>query len=168
MLALGVEPGVALGVAMSVGTFLWRASRPHMAVVGRVPGTEHFRNEKRFRVETYPELLMLRVDEGLFFGNIGSVRRRIEQELACRGGVRHLVLDLSSVGSVDYTALEALQRLHEDLRGRGITLDLAEVRGPVMDRLERAGWLPSLARPPFLSLHEAVRQLASRDPAPAA
>lgn len=160
VLALGVEAGVGIGVAMSVGTLLWRTSRPHIAVVGRVPGTEHFRNEKRFRVETCPGVLMLRVDERLFFANVGGVLQRIEEELARREGVRHLVLDLSSVGDVDLTAVEALQRLHEDLRQRGIELHLAEVRGPVMARLEHTDWPSRLSHPPFLSLHEALRQLA--------
>lgn len=164
VLALGVELGVGLGVALSIGTFLWRASRPHMAVVGRVPGTHHFRNEKRFEVETYPQLLMVRIDERLFFANIGSVVQRTEEELARRPGVQHLVLDLSSVADVDLTAVEALQRLHVDLRHRGIELHLAEVRGPVMDRLKHTDWPGQLTHPPFLHLHQAVERLVS--PAP--
>jgi len=162
VLALGVEIGVGLGVAMSIGTFLWRASRPHMAVVGRVPGTEHFRNEKRFQVETYSGLLMLRIDERLFFANVSSVLHRMEEELARRGEVRHFVLDLSSVSDIDLTAVEALQRLHGDLRQRGIELHLAEVRGPVMDRLQHTEWPRQFTYPPFLSLHEAVQQLTGR------
>lgn len=164
VLALGVEAGVGLGVAFSVGTFLWRASRPHMAVVGRLPGTHHFRNEKRFQVETWPDLLMIRIDETLFFANVSSVLQRIEQELARRPGVRHLVLDLSSVSDLDLTALEALQRLHGSLRQRGIELHLAEVRGPVMDRLDRTDWLAGLAHAPFLSLQQAVEHLAAPVP----
>ena len=164
VLALGVELGVGLGVALSIGTFLWRASRPHMAVVGRVPGTHHFRNEKRFEVETYPELLMVRIDERLFFANIGSVLQRTEEELAHRPGVRHLVLDLSSVADVDLTAVEALQRLHVDLRQRGIELHLAEVRGPVMDRLGHTDWPGQLTHPPFLNLHQAVGGLVPASP----
>lgn len=156
VLVLGVEAGVGLGVAMSIGTFLWRASRPHIAVVGRVGDSEHFRNELRFAVRTYPELLLLRVDESLFFANISAVVQRVEWELDQRGDVRHLVLDLSSVSRIDLTAVEALQRLQVDLRERGITLHLAEVRGPVMDRLKLTELPGALARKPFLSLHEAV------------
>jgi SulP family sulfate permease len=161
VLVLGVEAGVGLGVAMSIGTFLWRASRPHIAVVGRVGDSEHFRNELRFAVQTYPGLLLLRVDESLFFANISAVVQRVERELDQRGDVRHLVLDLSSVSRIDLTAVEALQRLQVDLRERGITLHLAEVRGPVMDRLKLTELPGALARKPFLSLHEAVGVLAS-------
>jgi SulP family sulfate permease len=160
VLVWGVEAGVGLGVAMSIGTFLWRASRPHMAVLGRVGDSEHFRNERRFAVTTYPGLLLLRVDEVLFFGNIAAVLERIGQELGRRADVRHLVLDLSSVSHIDLTAIEALQRLPADLRARGIELHLAEVRGPVMDRLKQTTLPGQLAHEPFLSLHEAIGVLA--------
>jgi SulP family sulfate permease len=167
VLGLGVEAGVGLGVAMSIGTFLWRASRPHMAVVGRVGDSEHFRNERRFSVRTYPGLLLLRVDESLFFANIPAVLQRIEEEIGRRGDVRHLVLDLSSASHIDLTAVEALQRLHVDLRERGIEMYLAEVRGPVMDRLKETGLPDHLAHEPFLSLHEATRLLAPAASSPA-
>ncbi len=160
VLVLGVEAGVALGVAMSIGTFLWRASRPHIAVVGRVGASEHFRNERRFAVTTYPGLLLMRVDESLFFANIAAVVARIEEEIERQGNTRDLVLDLSSVSHVDLTAVEALLRLHTDLRERGIALHLAEVRGPVMDRLAQTELPQKLARPPFLNLHEAAAALA--------
>ncbi|WP_082151616.1 SulP family inorganic anion transporter [Caenimonas sp. SL110] len=166
VLGLGVEAGVGLGVAMSIGTFLWRASRPHMAVVGRVGESEHFRNERRFSVRTYPGLLLLRVDESLFFANIPAVVRRIEEEIARLGDVRHLVLDLSSVGHIDLTAVEALQRLHSDLRERGIQMHLAEVRGPVMDRLKHTSLPGQLVNKPFLSLHEAIGLLAGEGSTP--
>jgi SulP family sulfate permease len=163
VLGLGVEAGVGLGVAMSIGTFLWRASRPHIAVVGRVGDSEHFRNEQRFAVKTYPSLLLMRVDESLFFANVPAVLNRIEEEIERRGDVRHLVVDLSSVNRIDLTAVEALQRLHTDLRERGIELHFAEVRGPVMDRLAQTNLPHTLAHKPFLSLHEAAGTLV---PAP--
>lgn len=168
VLALGVEAGVGLGVAMSIGTFLWRSSRPHIAVVGRVGDSEHFRNERRFSVKTYPGLLLVRVDESLFFANISAVLQRIEEEIGQRGDVRHLVLDLSSVGHIDLTAVEALQRLRIDLHGRGIVMHLAEVRGPVMDRLKNTGLLGQLVHEPFLNLHQATGLLAPAGSLPAA
>lgn len=167
VLGLGVEAGVGLGLSMSIGTFLFRASRPHMAVVGRVGDSEHFRNERRFPVRTDPELLLLRVDESLFFGNIRAVLHRIEEEVGRRDDVRHLVLDLSSASHIDLTAVEALQRLLVDLRERGIEMHLAEVRGPVMDRLKDSSLPGQLAHEPFLSLHEATAVLASAGSSPA-
>lgn len=163
VLSLGVEAGVGLGVAMSVGTFLWRASRPHVAVVGRVGDSEHFRNERRFTVQTYTGMLLVRVDESLFFANIAAVIQRVEEELGRRVDVRHLVLSLSSVSHIDLTAVEALGRLQADLRERRIEMYLAEVRGPVMDRLKDTDLLGQLVHPPFISLHDAIRALAPSD-----
>lgn len=161
VLALGVEAGVAVGVALSIGTFLWRASRPHIAVLGRLPGTEHFRNVLRFPVETFPGLLLLRVDENLFFANTAAVLDRLEAELRLRPDTHSLVLVLSSVSHIDLTAAEALERLHRELEVRGVRLHLAEVKGPVLDRLKHAGRLRGLLEGHFVSVHDAVRALGA-------
>jgi sulfate permease, SulP family len=160
VLVLGVEVGIAIGIALSVGTFLWRASRPHIAVVGRLPGTEHFRNIDRHRVETLPGVLMLRIDENLFFGNVASTLDRLQLELARRPDTRDLVLVMSSVSHVDLTAGEALLRLQSDLAFRGLRLHLAEVKGPVLDRLKASGWMQRLDHEPYLSAHAAFEALA--------
>ena len=141
VLALGVEAGVIVGVVLSMGTLIWRASRPHIAVLGRIPGTEHFRNVDRYAATTCATVLILRVDANLFFGNVDAVNERIEDELRAHPSTRHLVLAMSAVSSIDTTALFALQELNASLRARGIHLHLAEVKGPVMDRL-RASSLP--------------------------
>lgn len=159
VLAQGVETGILLGVSLSVGTYLWRASRPHMAVLGRVSGTEHFRNEQRFRVGTEPGLLILRIDENLFFGNISAVIDRVQAELGQRSDTSMLLLVLSSVSHIDTTAAEALLRLQDDLRARAVDLRIAEIKGPVLDRLNRSGWARRLAHEPFLSVHQAVQSL---------
>lgn len=164
VLAFGVEWGVAIGVVWSVGTFLFRASRPHVAVLGRVPGTEHFRNELRAAVESEPGLLVIRVDENLFFANIDAVVRRILLELAQRARTRNLVLVFSSVSHVDLTAVESLHRLHAELAGRGVALHLAEVKGPVLDRFRQGEALGELARAPFISVHAAVSALGAQPP----
>ena len=159
VLGLGVEAGIGIGVALSAGTFLWRASRPHIAVLGRLAGTEHFRNEQRFQVETQPHLLIMRIDENLFFANSAAVLDRIEAELAHRPVTRDLLLVLSSVSHIDLTAAEALERLLADLDARGIILHLAEVKGPVLDRLKHAGRLRGLVHEPFVSVHSAALAL---------
>ena len=161
VLVLGVEAGIGIGVALSLSVFVWRASRPHIAVIGRLPGTEHFRNERRFQVQTWPGLLIMRIDENLFFANISAVLDRIEAEIGARPGTRDLLLVLSSVSHIDLTAAEALERLFGDLKSRDIVLHLAEVKGPVLDRLRRGGLLGPLIRPPFVSVHAAAQALAT-------
>ena len=151
VLGLGVEAGVVVGVALSMGSLIWRASRPHIAVLGRIAGTEHFRNIDRYSAATAPGLLMLRVDAGLFFGNVEAVNERIEDELAAHPDTRHLVLVLSAVNAIDTSALFGLKELNASLCQRGVLLHLAEVKGPVMDRLKQSDLLQTLGGRLYLS-----------------
>ncbi|AWL03479.1 SulP family inorganic anion transporter [Massilia oculi] len=171
VLVLGVEAGVLVGVALSMGSLIWRASRPHIAVLGRIHGTEHFRNVDRYSAETTPGLLMLRVDAGLFFGNVDAVNERIDEELVQHAATAHLVLVLSAVNAIDTSALFGLQELNASLGQRGVTLHLAEVKGPVMDRLRDSDLLGQLSGQVFLSAANAWDRLAGSSaagrPAPA-
>ncbi|MQA39241.1 SulP family inorganic anion transporter [Rugamonas aquatica] len=151
VLVLGVEAGVVVGVALSMGTLIWRASRPHIAVLGRIAGTEHFRNVERYPAETQPALLVLRIDANLFFGNMEAVAERIECELATHTSARHLVLVMTAVSSIDTSALYAMSELNQSLKRRGIGLHLAEVKGPVLDRLRNSELLRELNGQLFLS-----------------
>lgn len=135
VLALGVERGVLAGVILSLGLVVWRGSRPHIAVVGRIPGTEHFRNVDRHAVETRAGLLALRIDESLFFGNASAVEDAVERRLAEAPGTGRVLLVLSAVNHVDASGLAMLDELDTRLAQRGIVLQFAEVKGPVMDRL---------------------------------
>ncbi|NHZ65143.1 SulP family inorganic anion transporter [Massilia genomosp. 1] len=143
VIALGIDYGVILGVLLSLGTLILRASRPHIAVLGRIAGTEHFRNIERYPAGTVPDVLMLRIDANLFFGNVEAVNARIEDELRLHPAARHLVLVMTAVSSIDTSALFGLGELNLALRQRGIGLHLAEVKGPVMDRL-KASELPGV------------------------
>ena len=151
VLGLGVEAGVIVGLMLSMGAIIWRASRPHIAVLGRIAGTEHFRNIKRYPGGTAPTVLLLRIDAGLFFANVEPVRQRIEEELASHPATRDLVLVLSAVNAIDTSALFGLIELNTMLKGRGIGLHLAEVKGPVMDRLKDSALLDALHGRVFLS-----------------
>lgn len=160
VLLLDIELGLLLGVLVGIGVFLWRSSRPHVAVVGRIPGTQHFRNVKRHSVETWPGLLLLRVDRSLFFANINYVDDLVAEQVADNPELKHLVIICSAMNTIDYSALEALEQLADSLHRAGVNLHLAEVKGPVMDRLEHFGiekWLsPGNV---FLSTEEAVQAL---------
>ncbi|MCH8542062.1 MAG: sulfate permease [Alcanivorax sp.] len=156
----GVEAGIAIGIGLSLATLVWRASRPHIAVVGRLPGTEHFRNVNRYEVETHSSVLFLRIDENLFFGNVRAVEDRVLSELKRQPEARHLVLIMSSVSRVDGTALDTLHGLNKELAKRNILLHLAEVKGPVLDRLARSSLLEQLSGKVFMSAFEAEVFLA--------
>ena len=154
-LGLGVEVGVASGVAISVLLHLYKTSRPHVAEVGRVPGTEHFRNVLRHDVETAPTVLTLRIDESLYFVNAGFLEELIFSRLAERSKVKHVVLMFSAVNEVDYSALETLEAINHRLKELGVGLHLSEVKGPVMDRLKRSHIVDGLNGRVFLSQHDA-------------
>ena len=136
---------------------------PHIAEIGRLPGTVHYRNTKRAQVITYPHLLALRIDADLFFANARPVERAIEAALLARAGITQLLLDLSGVNQIDLTALEGLRELNHNLRTRGVSLSLAEVKGPVLDRLARSTLLSELVQPPFRFTHDAFVALNAGD-----
>ena len=159
-LFLGVEPGVVTGVVVSVALYLWRAAHPHAAVVGLVPGTQHFRNVLRHAVVTSPEVLTLRIDESLTFMNARWLEEKVLELAAERPALRDLVLMCSAVNDVDASALESLRMINGRLHDAGVHLHLSEVKGPVLDRLERAGLPAQLTGRIFLSQYDAYATLA--------
>lgn len=159
VLIFGLEAGIGLGVLFSVGALLFRASAPHIAVVGRIPDSEHFRNVERHGVETIPGVLFIRIDERLFFGNLGAVEMRLNQELSQASGAHDLVLVMSAVNLMDATAVEVFSELNRELIERGIRLHLAEVKGPIQDRLMRTMLWSTLSGSVFLSANEAFEKL---------
>ena len=139
VLMLGFESGILLGIAWSLGAMVWRHSQPHMAEVGRLPGTEHFRNVNRYQVDVLDGVLVVRVDESLDFTNIQRVELRLCEMVHARQGVRQIVLLLSAVNHIDHSAMQTLLELDQALAEQGRTLHLAEVKGFVMDRLQACG-----------------------------
>lgn len=166
VLVLGLQGGIVLGIALSLATLLYRASTPHIAVVGRVAGTEHFRNVERHGVETLPGVLFLRIDESIFFGNLRAIEARLMAELAKLHHPHAVVLIMSAVNRVDLTGLEALTDLQRDLSARGVALHLAEVKGPVQDRMQGTALLAGLAGCIHLSTNAAFEGLAAQEPVP--
>lgn len=155
----GVEIGILSGIVLSVGLFLYRTSRPHVAVVGLVPDTEHFRNVLRHDVITSPHILSIRIDESLYFANARYLEERLTALLLEQPQVKHLILFCSAVNDIDASALESLEALNQRLKDMGVTFHLSEVKGPVMDRLRRSDLLEQLTGKVFLSQFHAVAAL---------
>jgi len=158
-LLFGVEQGLAAGVGLSLALHLYRSSRPHVAEVGQVPGTTHFRNVNRYEVVTMPEVLTLRVDESLYFPNARWLEDLVQTRVAENPELKHLVLMFSAVNDIDASALESLEMIEAKLRAAGVTLHLSEVKGPVMDKLERTD-LPAHLGGIHLTQFDAMEQLA--------
>lgn len=158
-LGLGVEIGVSVGVAVSILLFLFKTSRPHIAEVGLVPNTQHFRNIRRHAVQTVPSVLTLRVDESLYFANARFLEDYIYDRVQGDTDLKHVILMCSAVNEVDTSALESLEAINHRLDLLGVKFHLSEVKGPVMDRLKRAHFLDELTGRVFLSQFEAAIEL---------
>ncbi len=154
-LVLGVEFGVSAGVAISTLLYLYRSSRPHVAEVGLLPGTQHFRNIARHDVITDPTLVNLRIDENLYFANARFLEDLVLERIAEDSAVRNVVLMCSAVNDIDTSALESLEAINHRLKELGIRLHCSEIKGPVMDRLEKTGFLRELTGEVFLSQYQA-------------
>ncbi len=156
-LLVGVEAGVFAGVILSIALFLYRSSRPHFAVVGQVRDTEHFRNVARHDVWTNPRLISIRIDESLYFANARYLEDTIYDLALSSDTVEHVVLMCSAVNAIDLSALESLEAINDRLQSAGVSLHLSEVKGPVMDRLQRSHLLDRLSGKVFQSQMDAIR-----------
>lgn len=158
-LLAGVETGVAAGILVSLIVHLYKTSRPHVAVVGELPGTEHFRNVKRHQVATHENILSLRVDESLYFANSRYLEDMIYGMVVERPKLQHVILMCTAVNEVDMSAMESLLGINSRLQEIGIKLHLSEVKGPVMDVLEKTDFLSELSGNLYMSQHQAVEEL---------
>jgi SulP family sulfate permease len=157
------EQGIMIGVFISLLLHLVRTSKPHIAIVGRVGNTEHFRNILRHPVTTCPHILAVRVDESLYFVNTKYLENYLLKLVTEQKEIEYLLLVCSGINLIDGSALETLQRLIDDLKGMGIEFYLSEVKGPVFDQLEKVGFVDKLGRDRiFLSTDQAMKELSQR------
>ncbi|MCB9763200.1 MAG: solute carrier family 26 protein [Alphaproteobacteria bacterium] len=159
-LSLGIELGVGLGVAASLLAFLRRTASPHVAMLGRVPGSDEYRNLARHPEAIAPDgIAVMRVDEALWFGNVAALRAHVDEALNAEPAPRAFVLDMSAVNDVDASGVEALEELVDELERQDIALILVRVKGPVLDVLRRAGLVDHLGP---ARIAETVREAVER------
>ena len=159
-LTAGVEAGIASGVTLSIFLHLWRTSRPHVAILGQVPGTEHFRNVIRHNVVTVPDVLAIRIDEALYFPNARFLEDTVMERVVQDKAIRNVVLNCAAVNDIDSSAIESLETINTRLNDAGVRLHLAEVKGPVMDRLRRTHFPEELTGFVHLTMYDAMQSLA--------
>ncbi|MGY8907150.1 MAG: SulP family inorganic anion transporter [Pseudomonadales bacterium] len=159
VLFVGVEAGVMAGVVTTISLMLWRTSRPHTAVVGPVAGGQHFRNIDRHKVEQFEQVIALRIDESLFFGNVRYLDNQLNELLARNPCIEHLILMASGINHIDSSAVESLLEFNQRLHDQGIKMHLSEVKGPVLDRLQRINFAGQLTGTIYLSQHQAWQEL---------
>jgi len=160
VLCWSVSMGLAVGVVGSIALLLQRTAQPHVARIGRVPGTEHFRNMGRYAVEETPGVLGLRIDESLVFINARTladvVQGHIRERERAGQATHRVVMMMSPVNAIDFSGLEALRELHDTLAAQGVRLDLSEIKGPVLDRLRAGHWERWFQGHMFLSHHQGM------------
>ena len=158
----GMETGLIVGVVLSILFFLWHTSHPHIAIVGRLPGTEHYRNVQRFTVETHPTILTVRIDENLFFANARVFEERLQYLVSQNTEIKHLVLMCTAINMIDASALQSLEKIVDRLADSGVKLHLSEVKGPIMDRLKDSTLIERLSGKIFISQHQAIKELEDK------
>jgi SulP family sulfate permease len=162
VLFVGVEAGVMAGVAATITMMLWRTSRPHTAIVGPITGSEHFRNIDRHDVAQCKQVIALRIDESLFFGNVRYLDNQLNKLLAQNPYLEHLILMASGINHIDSSAVESLLEFNTRLQDKGIKMHLSEVKGPVLDRLKRVNFAEQLTGTIYLSQHQAWQDLTKK------
>ncbi|MBW8845549.1 MAG: STAS domain-containing protein [Burkholderiales bacterium] len=161
VLLWSIGAALALGVVGSIALLIQRTARPHVARIGRVPGTQHYRNVERYAVECRPEVVGLRIDESLVFTNARGlsdvVLAHVREQRASIGAPQRVLLLMAPVNHIDVSGLTALQELHAALQVEGLRLEFSEVKGPVLDRLKAVGWLERYDVSLYLSHHEGIQ-----------
>jgi len=162
VLVFGLNTGLVIGLMVSFASLIWQSSQPHVAIVGQLAGTGHFRNINRHDVVTFHNLLMLRIDESLFFGNSESVHRRVLQATQQYPEARKIILIMSAVNHIDLTAQEMLITLNQELAIQNKHLNFSFIKGPVMDIIEYTPLVTELSGQVYLSTMDAVNALQER------
>lgn len=157
---IDISTGLVIGIILTFILLLWRISRPHIAVIGLVEGTQHFRNVSRYDVLTTETIASFRIDENLNFLNAHVLKGYIITELSHNPQIQHVVINCSSISNIDLSAVEMLEELNRELLQLGIQLHLSEVKSPVMDRLNSSRLINMLSGKIFLSHYQAIQTLS--------
>ena len=155
----GIEPGLIAGVGLSIILHLYKTSRPHIAIVGQIPGTKNFRNEKNYDVVTYPGVLSIRIDESLYFPNARYIEDFINDAVAENPEIKDIILECPAINSIDLSALESLEAINARLKDGGITLHMSELKNPVLESLKKSSFLEEMTGRVFLSNYDAVSSI---------
>ncbi len=150
-LLLGIEQGIAIGVVLSLAVLIFKTSRPHIAILGKIPGTDIYRNTDRFsEVEMRDDLLIMRFDGQLYFANVEYFRDKVESLIAEKGdSLKAVIVNAESINAIDSSALHVLKDMYVDLKEKGIKLIFTSLIGPVRDTMKRSGLFEKMGKDNF-------------------
>ncbi len=161
VLLLGVQWGVLVGVVLAMALHIRATLKPHMARVGRFPGTEHYRDAERFNVETDPKVITLRIDESLYYANARYLEDKVARLIVENTEMTDLILMCPAVNKIDASALSSLHEINKRLISANVALHISEMHSHVRERLHRSDFIDQLSGQIFLSQHEAMEALRS-------
>ena len=159
-LVLGVVPGLLIGVGFSLTVFVWRSAYPHTAELGYLEKEGMFLDTSRYpEAQTFEKVFIVRMDATLYFANMSYLETLINDAVAERPDLKHIILDFSAVNDMDAVALETLENEMDALAEQGITVHIATMKGPVRDLAEKAGWFGTYGdKVAYLKLADALKQ----------
>lgn len=160
VICIDISTGLIIGIISTFILLLWRISRPHIAVIGLIEGTQHFRNISRHPALTSSRIFSIRIDEDLTFLNAHTLKGYIITEVSKNSRLEHVVINGSSISAIDLSALEMLEEVNAELAKLHIKLHFSEIKGPVMDKLQRSPLLAQLSGQVFFSHFQAMQSLA--------
>lgn len=150
-LGLGIKEGIIAGVVLSLLVMIYRSTKPHIAVLGKLAGTDVYRNVNRFEeLEVRPDILVVRHDAQLYFANIDHFVSSVKEEVDKKGGnLKLVILHCSSISHVDATALQSLKELVAELYSRNLNVSFSALIGPVRDYLSKTGFIKEFGEEHF-------------------
>jgi SulP family sulfate permease len=158
-LTLGIETGIGAGVALSLAMVIYRSTRPHIAVLGRVPNSDFYRNLSRFdNLEEREDIAIVRLDGPLYFANLVYIKDKLDEIVAAKGSpLKLFIINADSINHVDSSALLALKDWIDEFQDRDIAVFFTGLIGPVRDTFARSGMTEFLGADKFfLSNQQAV------------
>ncbi|WP_456458415.1 SulP family inorganic anion transporter [Reichenbachiella sp.] len=158
-LILGIEWGIGFGILISLLVLIYKTSAPHMAVLGRVSGTNFFRNLDRFdEAVDEPSVSILRFDARLFFANVGSLKSKVERLVKEKPTMKKFILDSQSIIDIDSSGIDGVEDIVNLLDERGIEFHMVSIIGPVRDKLFKTGLIDKVGRE---NIHDCIEDALS-------
>lgn len=165
-LMLGIREGVLVGVLVSIFVVIYKSSKPHMVMLGRVPGTSHiFRNVQRFKdVITDDDVLILRFDAPLYFANANYFKEKLDFFVKLKGQkLKSIVIDMATINTIDSTGLATLEEVMKKYNARGVIFYFTDIKGPVRDYLAKSLLIDEIGiKNCFMNIEEAMAYLDDR------
>ena len=159
VLIFGIQWGVLIGVILAMSLHIRATLKPHMVEVGRIPGTEHYRDVERYNVEVVESIVTLRIDESLYYANARYLEDKVSIIISENPNIEHMILMCPAVNRIDASALDSLFVIMGRLKALGIKLHLSEVHTAVKEQLQKSNFLKRLTGQIYLSHHQAITDL---------